>query len=240
MEARDLPRVAEIEREAFPTIWPPTSFRRELSNRIASYIVACQPRNPEELPAPAAPDPQPPLRWLAARLLRGLSRLLWNGGAGSGGVDGPVDPVWGFVGIWFMADEAHITSLATRLEHQRQGIGELLLIGTVELAVRRGSRAVTLEARASNEIAQALYRKYGFKEVGTRKRYYSDNGEDAVIMTTDPIASPDYQELFQGLVVAHQQRWGIAQRVIEIGQASGDAATVPPAPPPAAGIPKHD
>ena len=215
MEARDLPQVAEIEREAFPTIWPPTSFRRELSNGLARYLVAHQPRDEEATPAPAVPSPRPPPPSLAARLLRGVSRLLWNGGAGNGDVGCPVDPIRGFVGIWFLADEAHITSIATRLEYQRQGIGELLLIGAVEQATQRGSRVVTLEVRVSNDIAQAMYRKYGFKEVGVRKRYYSDNAEDAVLMTTDPIASPEYQELFQGLVVTHRQRWGLAQRVLK-------------------------
>ena len=216
MEARDVPQVTQIEREAFPTIWPPTSFRRELSNGLARYLVAHQPRDEEETAAPAVPSRRPPPPSLAARLLRGVSRLLWNGGAGSDDLDGPVDPIRGFVGIWFLADEAHITSIATRQEHQRQGIGELLLIGTVEMAVRRGSRVVTLEARVSNDSAQALYRKYGFKEVGVRKRYYSDNAEDAVVMTTDPIASPEYQELFKGLVVTHQQRWGLAQRIFNV------------------------
>ena len=85
----------------------------------------------------------------------------------------------------------------------------------MELAAQRGSRVVTLEARVSNDIAQALYRKYGFKEVGIRKRYYSDNAEDAVVMTTNPIASPEYQELFQGLAVTHQRRWGLAQRILK-------------------------
>ena len=178
-------------------------------------MVAYQPRNEEETPAPPSGPQQPPSPSLAARLLRGVSRLLWSDSAGNDEFNGPLDPIWGFVGIWFMADEAHITSIATRQEYQRQGIGELLLIGTVELAAQRGSRAVTLEARVSNDIAQALYLKYGFKEVGIRKRYYTDNAEDAVLMTTDPIASPEYQELFQGLVVTHQQRWGFAQRVIK-------------------------
>ena len=211
MEVGDVPQVTQIEREAFPTIWPPTPFRRELKNGLACYLVAHQPPD-EDGTATPPPPPQPSL---AGRLLRGVSRLLWSGDAGNDDLDGPVDHVRGFVGIWFLADEVHITGIATRQEYQRQGIGELLLIGTVELAAQRGSRAVTLEVRVSNDVAQALYRKYGFKEVGVRKRYYSDNAEDAVLMTTDPIASPEYQELFQCLVLAHLRRWGLAQRVLK-------------------------
>ena len=216
MEPRDIPQVVEIEREAFPTIWPPTSFRRELNNnRLARYLVAYEPMGPAEESPPVTPrTTPPPPPSLPARLLRNLARLLGVGGAQSDDFDGPQDPIRGYVGIWIMADEAHITSIATHQAYQRQGIGELLLIGTVELAMQRGLRAVTLEARVSNDIAQTLYSKYGFKEVGIRKRYYSDNGEDAVLMTTDPIASEEYQELFQGLVASHRGRWGVAERLV--------------------------
>ena len=218
MEGRDIVQAAEIEREAFPTMWPPTSFKRELSsNRLARYLVVCGPR--EEADSPSAPAPRSligaPRRTRLGRLIAAVGRRLGSGGArAEEPPPEPQDPVWGYVGIWFMADEAHITGVATRQTHQRQGIGELLLIGTVELAQVRGTRSVTLEARVSNSIAQALYRKYGFKEMGIRKRYYSDNAEDAVIMSTDAISSREYLELFQGLVVRHRERWGTTERVL--------------------------
>lgn len=206
MEPRDVPVAAEIEQEAFPTLWPPTSFRRELNNRLARYLVAWEPPD-EEAPAPApAPAAAPQRPW--------MRRLLdaWRGGPQE-----PAEPpprVLGFVGIWFMVDEAHITAIATRTSHRGRGIGELLLIGTIELALVRGARTVTLEVRESNEVAQSLYRKYGFDDSGVRKRYYTDNNENALIMTTTPIASPQYQALFQRLVKAHQERWGHARRVL--------------------------
>jgi ribosomal-protein-alanine N-acetyltransferase len=63
-----------------------------------------------------------------------------------------------------------------------------------------GSDRVTLEVRVSNAVAQNLYRKYGFREEGVRPRYYSDNGEDAYIMTADDVRSPSYTERFDRLM----------------------------------------
>ena len=89
-----------------------------------------------------------------------------------------------------------------------QGIGELLLIGSLREAVAYGSDVMTLEARVSNFIAQRLYQKYDFKSVGVRKGYYSDNREDAVIMTTTPIKTDEYARMFQELQDSYESRWG--------------------------------
>jgi ribosomal-protein-alanine N-acetyltransferase len=87
-------------------------------------------------------------------------------------------------------------------------VGELLLIGSLKAAIDYGSKVMTLEARVSNFIAHRLYQKYTFKSVGIRKAYYSDNREDAVIMTTSPIDTSEYDELFDGLQSTYQGRWG--------------------------------
>jgi len=84
-----------------------------------------------------------------------------------------------------------------RAQWLRQGIAELLLIAVTERAAEIGARVMTLEVRVSNTSAQALYRKYGFEVVGRRPQYYSDNREDALIMTTPPITSAEYQRVFQ-------------------------------------------
>ena len=105
----------------------------------------------------------------------------------------------GYVGTWFLTDEAHITAIAVSEQWQGQGLGELLLIGAIEESMRRGSRMVTLEARISNNKALSLYKKYGFIRTGTRKGYYSDNKEDAAIMETDPIPSLGFQTRFSHL-----------------------------------------
>jgi len=93
----------------------------------------------------------------------------------------------GFAGIWLLVDEAHITTFATRSAWRRQGIGERLLAALLDLALARGAKEATLEVRPSNIPAKRLYEKFGFKVVGVRPRYYSDNNEDALIMTTDTL-----------------------------------------------------
>jgi ribosomal-protein-alanine N-acetyltransferase len=93
----------------------------------------------------------------------------------------------GFAGIWLLVDEAHITTFATQTAWRRQGIGERLLVALLDLALARGANEATLEVRPSNIPAKRLYEKYGFKVVGVRPRYYSDNNEDALIMTTDTL-----------------------------------------------------
>jgi ribosomal-protein-alanine N-acetyltransferase len=114
--------------------------------------------------------------------------------------------VIGFTGFWLMLQEAHIIAIGVRDSYRRLGIGEGLLISTIELAAILNANVVTLEVRASNEIAQALYKKYGFQVVGKRARYYSSDGEDAIIMSTDSITSILFQASFQQLKKAHAQR----------------------------------
>jgi ribosomal-protein-alanine N-acetyltransferase len=94
------------------------------------------------------------------------------------------DRVVGFAGVWLMVDEAHVTTFAVRRSWRRQGVGERLLIALLELAEARGASEATLEVRPSNRPARLLYEKYGFGLVGVRPRYYTDDNEDALIMTT--------------------------------------------------------
>ena len=82
-----------------------------------------------------------------------------------------------------------------------------MLIKAIELAKELGAQVITLEVRISNTVPQALYEKYGFQRVGSRRAYYSDNKEDALIMTTDHITSASYQAKFQLLKEEHSQRW---------------------------------
>jgi ribosomal-protein-alanine N-acetyltransferase len=124
------------------------------------------------------------------------------------GSEPPRDRIAGFVGVWFIADEAHIVALGVRPKDRRKGVGELLMLAAFREARRHGTREMTLEVRASNSPAQTLYRKYGFREVGLRKRYYINNGEDAIIMTTPPIANVEYAVFLNSLARSHAVRWG--------------------------------
>ena len=105
-----------------------------------------------------------------------------------------VKQIIGYAGMWVTVDEAHVTTIAVSPAHRRRKIGERLLVALIDEATKRGARWVTLEVRKSNHGAQALYQKYGFKEIGTRKGYYSDNHEDAIVMWTGNIWEDAYQE----------------------------------------------
>jgi ribosomal-protein-alanine N-acetyltransferase len=103
------------------------------------------------------------------------------------------DAVVGFAGVWLMVDDAHVTTFGVHPDWRRQGIGRQLLVNLAELSVAIGARRMTLEVRASNQPAQALYRGFGFEIVGRRPRYYTDDGEDALIMTTPELDDPRMQ-----------------------------------------------
>lgn len=100
------------------------------------------------------------------------------------------DEIVAYGGIWLMVDEAHITTFAVHPRYRRRRIGERLLLALLDLAREVGAREATLEVRLSNLPARRLYEKYGFRPVGIRPRYYTDNNEDALIMTTEPLELP--------------------------------------------------
>ena len=116
------------------------------------------------------------------------------------------DQLVGFAGMWLMVDEAHITTFAVRRTWRRQGVGERLLLALLDLAQARGAREATLEVRPSNHPARRLYEKYGFALVGVRRRYYSDDNEDALILTTDTLDSRAMRDRIAGLRAAVARR----------------------------------
>jgi ribosomal-protein-alanine N-acetyltransferase len=88
----------------------------------------------------------------------------------------------GYCGIWLVMDEAHVTNIAILPSYRGRKLGEQLMKEAIKLAKRQGAATMTLEARVSNHVAQNLYKKLGFEAGGIRKNYYSDNGEDALVM----------------------------------------------------------
>jgi ribosomal-protein-alanine N-acetyltransferase len=191
MTVADLPQIAAIEAESFPSAWPSSAYKRELqNNNLARYLVVVR----EDAPA---------------REARGFQRLMSAMRSRFGGRPAPPsDYVVGFIGIWFMVDETHIVTVAVRESERRKGVGELLLLAAFDLSRDKGVPALTLECRVSNTAAQALYEKYGFQRLGIRKRYYTDNNEDAVIMTTPSIEETDYSARIEELRRQHHGRWG--------------------------------
>jgi ribosomal-protein-alanine N-acetyltransferase len=114
------------------------------------------------------------------------------------------DETVGYGGMWLMVDEAHVTTFAVLPAWRRRGIGGRLMLELMRVALKLNAHIVTLEVRLSNHAARALYGKFGFRPVGIRPRYYSDNNEDALIMTTPPIASDEMQQRIAQL----EQRYG--------------------------------
>lgn len=90
--------------------------------------------------------------------------------------------ICGYVGIWKIFDEGHITNVAVAPEYRRKHITRAMLEALMEVTAEAGIERYTLEVRASNEPAIRLYEGLGFKSEGIRPGYYEDNGEDAIIM----------------------------------------------------------
>ena len=185
MTADDIEQVMDIERESFPSMWPQTAYRRELQNKLARYIVL------SEVPPSTGQN--------GAGMWGTLRKLVVS--------EHPEhERLLGFIGAWLMGGEAHVVTVAVRESHRRNGIGERLLIACIELAVDADQDSMTLEVRKSNDAAQRLYEKYGFDRIGLRVRYYTDNNEDAVVMSTPELYSPSFRARFFELRERHRER----------------------------------
>lgn len=193
MQLEDVLQVTEIDREAFLTLQPATSFKRELRhNKIARYFVVYEVDEQIENESSAGEeDPSAPKSRLD-RIMSAVKRLFSS-------PPPTKQRIVGFAGMWFMANEAHLTTIAVREAYKRQGIGKLLLTSAINTAIECKAKLITLEVRSSNLTAQALYEKYGFYITGQRRGYYSDTKEDALIMATDTILSDSFQSNYQQL-----------------------------------------
>jgi len=224
MRVEHIPAVSAIERLSFPQPWPQNAYRREIQeNRMAHYIVVRQLERPPE-PRSSSRAEQRSSQSSNALLGR-LGRLLRP-------PDPPPSPeleeelrsIVGYAGIWVMTDEAHVTTIASHPELRGRGVGELLLVALIHRGMEIGARWMTLEVRASNAVAQNLYRKYTFKEMGVRRRYYSDNGEDALVMWTDALDSETFGDTLERNERKLSERIGSVQvRVGESGWSLSDA-----------------
>jgi|TARA_Y100000588_G_scaffold55052_1_gene52486 ribosomal-protein-alanine N-acetyltransferase len=208
----DIGQVVAIEKEAFSPLWVSASFKRDLNNKRTNYLVACfdEDVSSELIWAENHSESTPPEKEIEPQSL--WSRVFGRFGFSSVS-DETIDitevfNIAGYVSVWYQGEEAHITEIAVKESLRGRGVGELLLIGSLKAAIDHGSKVMTLEARVSNFIAHRLYQKYSFKSVGVRKAYYSDNREDAVIMTTSPIDTVEYRNLFDGLQSSYLARWG--------------------------------
>lgn len=105
----------------------------------------------------------------------------------------------GYTGAQLMGKEVHITNMAVEPECRRRGLGSALLLECIRRGQERGARWLTLEVRRGNEEARNFYREFGFEELGLRHGYYTDSGEDAIIMATGDIRTQEYADLLARL-----------------------------------------
>jgi ribosomal-protein-alanine N-acetyltransferase len=166
MALADVDQVMQIERVSFSAPWSARAYRYEITENSHSTMRVVRPKP----------------RWHSPLGLA-LQRLVGN-------VPGPV---LGYAGAWHLVDELHVSTIAVHPDWRRRGLGELLLLSLVDRGLELGVRRATLEVRASNLAAQALYRKYGFETLSMQKAYYSDNNEAAYIMGTPGLATATFQ-----------------------------------------------
>jgi len=141
MVENDIDRVAQLEKQCFPTPWSKAALCSELSNPQARYLVLEQ-----------------------------------HG------------QVIAYAGMWLIIDEAHITNIGVDEAHRRKGLGDRLMREMMKAALVEDVNKMTLEVRVSNTAARELYVKLGFEQFGVRKRYYSNNDEDALILWNNDIS----------------------------------------------------
>jgi ribosomal-protein-alanine N-acetyltransferase len=187
MTLADIPAVVAIENVSYSMTWPARAYDYELQyNDLAHYFVL------------RTSLPQPPLEES-----RQASR---QPEVQKGNLGDHFSTIIGLAGFWLMPDEAHISTIAIHPDWRGLGLGEWLLLNLIETAQTLNAQTATLEVRPSNKTALALYQKYRFEQVGRRPRYYSDNNEDALILTTPPLTSLDYQTMLDQRQKALLQR----------------------------------
>jgi [ribosomal protein S18]-alanine N-acetyltransferase len=187
----DVPTVHTIEQLVFSLPWSASAFSYEIRNNPSAQYLVLRYR-PWLYESPA--------RKLLPRAMRHLLQSPTN------------EPsLLGYGGYWMVLEEAHICTLALRAEWRGRGLGELVLLALVESALARNAEVITLEVRVSNLCAQSLYLKYGFEIAGRRIHYYTDNNEDAFIMSTGKTTLPAFNERLLQLSRKLNQRLNQAQ-----------------------------
>ncbi|MDQ2098358.1 MAG: ribosomal protein S18-alanine N-acetyltransferase [Tychonema bourrellyi B0820] len=196
-----LPSAVELDRLCFGGLWAIEGYRRELDSPNSDLLGLWTWETEDcESGQNRAGTGTPPLQ------IR----------AGTGAPPLQIRPMLIGVGcLWAILEEAHIIMLAIHPSFQRQGLGQTLLWALLKSACDRQLERATLEVRDSNLAAVSLYKKFGFKEAGRRKRYYEDTGEDALVMWRSGLEKPEFQEYLaveerQMRDRLHEKNWHLA------------------------------
>jgi len=180
MNVIDLPQVMEIDQLSFEIPWSEKSYRYEMNESHQSFMVV--------------------LEWSRERIATRWQRWL--------NIHPYVEHrIIGYGGMWFIAGEAHISTIAVHPKGRGRGWGEILLAGMVQRGIILGAEEAALEVRVSNKRAQKLYEKYEFRTVDVKKRYYRNNNEDAYDMrlnVQDSSICARFKERYDALFKRHQ------------------------------------
>jgi [ribosomal protein S18]-alanine N-acetyltransferase len=214
MTLDDIQQVYNLDRLSFPTPWPIRTYRYEVEDNEHSHMWVLEPVGAVPVPVDAR----------SARWWQRLLQLGGENGNGNGNGHRLRSFLCGYSGMWHIADEAHISTIAVHPDWRGRRLGELLVWCMIRQAMLQGAAQVTLEVRVSNTPAQTLYRKYGFEVMGLRKGYYRDNAEDAYMMAVMRL-DHDYRERLNafGRALARQVR------VVDQWWGRNSASGIPPA-----------
>ena len=180
MTVADLPQVMEIDRLSFEIPWSEKSYRYEINESNQSFMVV--------------------LEWHREQVTTRWQRWL------------KIRPytehrIVGYGGMWYIAGEAHISTIAVHPKGRGHGWGEILLAGMVRRGFFLEADEVALEVRVSNQRAQKLYQKYDFQTVDVKRHYYRNNGEDAYDMRMDihsDLVCSHFETRYDSLFTRHQ------------------------------------
>lgn len=169
LQSKLLPQVLELDSQCFGGLWTMEGYQRELESPN-SYLLALT------CPISSASISSYTSSSSAVRNTQSPERLL------------------GLGCVWSILEEAHLTILAVHPSYRHQGFGQALLHALLTTAWQQGLERATLEVRVSNQSALSLYQKFGFREAGRRRRYYSDTGEDGLILWLGGLQQPEFEQ----------------------------------------------
>ena len=185
---------------------------RRLVGQAVDTSFTLRPMYAADVPAVLALDQAvKPSPWTAAGFADELTNelsfpmVLTTAVASSPATPNPEPDLCGYIVYWLVADELTVNTIVVALEWRGRGLGEYLLLAALQHGRAYGITLASLEVRVSNHPAQNLYRKYEFKTVGRRPRYYQDNREDALLMLAEQIDTPAYGQLLHERQQALQQ-----------------------------------
>ena len=226
LTAADVRQARRLERAAYGSSSPRTPFERELRNGLASYLVAVAVAHGDAVGSVGPADGAREAVGSVAQSDAGacVTPAYGEGSSGESGVgpskgligwlrrlfapaeEGP--PVLGFAGVWYTHEQLHLVTIAVDPEQQGRGIGQALVLAVCDLAIEAGLDSIALEVRDSNARALRLYEHFGFRRGGRLRAYYSDNGEDAVVMLLDGLAAREEPAALARARASHAQRHG--------------------------------